>query len=107
MDNRVRDELALTSELYPLNSRRSTFRTYCSGWDHDVLAPNAPDSHQFTIRDLAIKLLDSGRRGLAQFSSTPQDMNHASGTGSAEIVGEGDLGVSDLSPVSLSRKLKV
>ena len=71
MDNRVRDELALSAELNPLNPRRPTLRTDCSRRNHDVLAADTPYGHKFAIRALPIELLDGGRRELAQFSSTP------------------------------------
>ena len=71
MDNRVRDELALSTELNPLNPRRPTLWTDCSRRDHNVLAADTPYGHQFAIRALPIELLDGGRRKLAQFSSTP------------------------------------
>jgi hypothetical protein len=83
MDNCVCDEFAFGSELDPLDSRGSTFWTDLSWRDHDVFAADAPDGHEFAIRDLAIKLLDCGRRRLAQFSSTPQYVNDAGGAGSA------------------------
>jgi len=83
MDNRVRDELALSAELNPLNPRRPTLWTDCSRRDHNVLATNAPDGHQFAICTLPIELLDRRGRKLAQFSSTPQDMNYACGAGPA------------------------
>src|SRR2546426_7769988 len=67
MDNRVRDELALSAELNPLNPRRPTLRTNCSRRDHNVLAANAPDRHQFAICALSIELFDSWWRKFAQF----------------------------------------
>jgi hypothetical protein len=78
MDNRVRDELALSAELNPLNPRRPTLWTDCSRRDHNVLAANASNCHKFAIRALPIELLDRGRRQLAQFSSTPQNVNYSS-----------------------------
>jgi hypothetical protein len=81
MDNRVRDELALSAELDPLNPRRPTLRTDCSRRDHNVLAANAPDRHQLAISTLPIELLDCRRRELAQFSSTPKDVNYSSCSG--------------------------
>ena len=106
MDNRVRDELALSAELNPLNPRRPTLRTNCSRRDHNVLAANASNRHKLAIRALPIELLDSRRRQLAQSSSAPQDVNHPSRAGSAQIMGESNLGVRNLSPVSLSCKLQ-
>ena len=79
MDDSVRDELAFGSELNPLNPRGSTFRTDLSWWNHDVLAAHASYSHQFAVRALPIELFDSWRRQFAQFSGTPQDVNHSSG----------------------------
>jgi hypothetical protein len=83
MHNRVRDELALSAELNPLNPRRPTLWTDCSRRDHNVLAANAPDRHQFAIRALPIELLDRRRGELAQLSSTPQNVNYSSSAGSA------------------------
>ena len=103
MDNRVRDELALSAELDPFNSRGSTLWTNCPRWDHDVFAANASNRHKLAIRALPIELLDSRRRQLAQSSSAPQDVNHPSRAGSAQIMGESNLGVRNLSSVSLSR----
>jgi hypothetical protein len=77
MDNRVRDELALSTELNPLNPRRPTLWTDCSRRDHNVLATNASNCHKFAIRALPIELLDGGRRELAQFLCAPQDVNHS------------------------------
>jgi hypothetical protein len=77
MDNRVRDELALSAELNPLNPRRPTLWADCSRRDHNVLAAHAPYGHQFAICALPIELLDGGRRQLAQFLSAPQDVNYS------------------------------
>ena len=83
MDNRVRDELALSAELDPFNSRGSTLRTNGPRWDHDVFAANASNCHKLAIRALPVELLDRRRRKFAQFSRTPQDMNYACGAGPA------------------------
>jgi len=83
MDDRVRDELALSAELNPLNPRRPTLWTDCSRRNHNVLAADTPDSHQFTIRALPIELLDGGRRKLAQFLCAPQDVNYSGCSGPA------------------------
>ena len=77
MNNSVRDELALSAELNPLNPRRPTLWTDCSRRDHYVLAANASDGHQFAIGALSIELLDGGRRELAQFLCAPQDVNYS------------------------------
>ena len=83
MDDCVRDELTFGSKLNPLDSRGSTFWTDRSWWNHNVLATDAPDRHQFALGALPIELFDCRRRELAQFSSTPQDVNNAGGTGPA------------------------
>ena len=83
MDNRVRDELALSAELNPLNPRRPTLWTDGSRRDHNVFAANAPYGHQFAIRALPIKLLDGRRRELAQFLCAPQDVNYSGRSGPA------------------------
>ena len=77
MDNRVRDELALSTELNPLNPRRPTLWTDCSRRDHNVLAADTPYGHQFAICALPIELLDCGRRQLAQFLCAPQDVDYS------------------------------
>ena len=83
MDNRVRDELALSTELNPLNPRRPTLWTDCSRRDHNVFAADTPDGHQFAIRALPIELLDCRRGELAQFLSAPQDVNYSGCSGPA------------------------
>jgi len=83
MDNCVRDELALSTELNPLNPRSSTLWTDCSGGDHNVLAAHAPYGHQFAIRALSIELFDCRRGELAQFLSAPQDVNYSGCPGPA------------------------
>jgi hypothetical protein len=83
MDNRVRDKLALSAKLNPLNPRRPTLRTNCPRRDHNVLAAHTPHGHQFAIRTLPIELFDCRRREFAQFSSTPEYVNYSGGAGSA------------------------
>ena len=83
MDNCVCDELALSTELNPFNPRRPTLWTDCSRRDHNVLAAHAPYGHQFAVCALSIELFDCRGWELAQFSSTPQDVNHACGAGPA------------------------
>src|SRR2546425_2338617 len=61
MDNCVGDELALSTELNPLNPRRPTLWTDCSRRDHNVFAAHAPYGHQLAICALPIELLDCGR----------------------------------------------
>jgi hypothetical protein len=107
MDDGVRYELAFGSELNPLDPRGSTFWTDRSGWNHDVFAAYAPDRHQLTISALSIELFDCGGRELAQFSSAPQNVNDARGSGSSKVVGEGNFGTGNLSSVSLSCQLQV
>ena len=105
MDDSVCDELAFGSELHPFDPRGSTFWTDLSWWDHDVFAANTSDGHQFAIGALPVELFDCGRRQLAQFSSTPQDVNDAGGPGSAQVMSQCNFSIGNLSSVSLSCQL--
>ena len=81
MDDRVRDELALSAELNPLNPRSPTLWTDCSRRDHNVLAANASNCHKFAIRALPIELFDCRRGELAQFLCAPQDVDYSGCSG--------------------------